>query len=321
MSNLDNYVEYIKRKINKIENITETEIIRYVYLDLGNRFSFDLNYIYGNSETKRKIYERSRHEEELELCMEKNTAVCKSLAYICEYILKKIGIDIKTVLLDEYGIRKPHVYNVITEKNGRQYILDLQQDLENIQSHSRTECFGVQEVRSKQPIISLFELEQIDKKLGYIQKDNYYSDEYLYLLKSDICYFENLEEKLHFLLENIDIHENKNMKYMERKWHHATILKKLLNVREFSKVHFINCYENTEKDRDYKNCIVFYSGKGPKVYIYSIEENKYILTDINDFARKVKNGQICTEQFLGLKKVIKNLEKPKKIEEKNLELL
>ena len=55
MSNLDNYVEYIKKKINKIENITETEIIRFVYWDLGNRFSFDLNYIFGNSETKRKI--------------------------------------------------------------------------------------------------------------------------------------------------------------------------------------------------------------------------------------------------------------------------
>ena len=99
MSNLDNYVEYIKKKINKIENITETEIIRFVYWDLGNRFSFDLNYIFGNSETKRKIYAKSRNKDDLELCMEKNIVVCKSMAYICEYVLKKLGIDIKTELL------------------------------------------------------------------------------------------------------------------------------------------------------------------------------------------------------------------------------
>lgn len=313
MSNLDNYVDFIKRKINKIEDISETEIIRYVYLDLGSRFSFDLNYIFGNSETKKRIYAKSKNKDDLELCMEKNTAVCKSLAYICEYILKKLGIDIKTVVLDEYGIKQPHVYNTVKEKNGRQYILDLQQDLENIQSHSRTEYFGVKGVRDKQPIISLFELEQIDKKLGYIQKDNYYSDDYLYLLKSDICYFDNFEEKLHFILENIDIHENKNMKYMERKWHHAEILRKLLTAREFSKVHFIECYENLERGKEYKNCIVFYSAKGPKVYIYSLEENKYVLNDINEFARKFKNGQIYTEQFLGLKKVLRNLDNQKEL--------
>lgn len=308
MSNLDNYVEYIKKRIQKIENITETEIIRYVYLDLGNRFSFDLNYIYGNSETRRRIYAKSRNKEDLDLCMEKNTAVCKSLAYICEYIYKKLGIDIQTQLLEEYGIRTPHVYNVITEKNGRQYILDLQQDLENIQSHSRTECFGVQGVREKEPMISWIELEKIDKKIGYIQKDNYYSDDYLYLLKSDICCFENFEEKLHFLLENIDIHENKNMKYIERKWHHAAILKKLLSSKEFSKVHFIDCYEKTEEGKDYKNCIVFYNGKGPKVYMYSTEKNKYVVIDIHEFARQVKNEKIYTEQFLGLKRALRNID-------------
>ena len=313
MSNLDNYVDYIKKKINKIENITETEIIRFVYWDLGNRFSFDLNYIFGNSETKRKIYAKSRNKDDLELCMEKNIVVCKSMAYICEYVLKKLGIDIKTELLDEYGIRQPHVYNVVTEKNGRTYILDLQQDLENIQSHSRTECFGVQGVREKKPIISLFELEQIDKKLGYIQKDNYYSNDYLYLLKSDICYFDDFEEKLNFILENIDIHENKNMKYIERKWHHAEILKKILTAKEFSKVHFIECYENSRNGKDYKNCIVFYSKEGPKVYIYSVEENRYVLNDINEFAKKVKKGEIVTEQFLGLKKVLKNLDNQKEL--------
>ena len=309
MSNLDNYVEYIKNKINKIKDITETEIIRYVYCDLGKRFSFDLNYMFGNSETKRKIYAKSRNIDDLELCMENNTAVCKSLAYICEYILKKLGINVRTELLEEYGIRKPHVYNVITEKDGRSYIIDLQQDLENIQSHSRTECFGIQAIRDKKSIISPFELEQIDKKIGYIKNDNYYSDDYIYLLKSDICYFEKFEEKLDFLMENIDIYENKNMKYMERKWHHASVLKKLLSDKEFSKIHFIDCYEPIGDKRNYKNCIVLYGGKGPKIYMYSIEDNKYKVIELEEFAKQIKNEKlVCMEQIPGLKKVLRKLE-------------
>jgi len=45
MNNLDLYVAMIKTKL-KENNITkETEMIKYVYLDLGNRFSFDANFI------------------------------------------------------------------------------------------------------------------------------------------------------------------------------------------------------------------------------------------------------------------------------------
>ena len=84
MSNLDNYVELIKKKLEGIENLTETETARYVYLDLGKHFSFDLNYSFGNSEKKRKIYSNSRSKENLEECMESEIIVCKSLAYICE---------------------------------------------------------------------------------------------------------------------------------------------------------------------------------------------------------------------------------------------
>ena len=70
MSNLDNYIENIKKKLEKIDNLTETELIRYVYLDLGMHFSFDLNYAFGNSEKKQKIYSKGRNKEYLEESME-----------------------------------------------------------------------------------------------------------------------------------------------------------------------------------------------------------------------------------------------------------
>ena len=289
MSNLDDYVEYVKEKIRKIENVTETEIIRYVYLDLGKRFSFDKKYLFGNTATQRKIYAKSRDKKDLNLCMENNTAVCKSLAYICKYILERLGIDIQVECLDEYERDMPHVYNVITEKNGRRYIIDLQQDLENIQSNSRTDCFAVRAVRDREPVISRLELEEIDKKLGYINKENFYADEYLYVLKMYSDFISKLDEKLEFLLENIDIYQNENMQYIERKWHHSFILNKILSEEEFKKIQFIDCYKQTEDGRDYKNCIVYYSNNIPRIYLYSVKQNKYVHIGLEEFAKQVKN--------------------------------
>lgn len=41
LNNLDEYILEIKEKIKTIPDITELELIRYVYLDLGNKISFD----------------------------------------------------------------------------------------------------------------------------------------------------------------------------------------------------------------------------------------------------------------------------------------
>ena len=42
--------------------------------------------------------------------------------------------------------------------------------------------------------------------------------------------------------------------------------------------------------------------------MYSTEKNKYVLIDIHEFARQVKNEKIYTEQFLGLKRALRNID-------------
>ena len=57
LNNLDEYILEIKEKIKTIPDITELELIRYVYLDLGKKISFDETFKpFGNSKTKQKIY-------------------------------------------------------------------------------------------------------------------------------------------------------------------------------------------------------------------------------------------------------------------------
>ena len=308
ISNLDKYVEYIKKKTENIENLTEAELIRDVYLDLGKRFSFDLKFAFGNSNTKKDIYAKSKSIKDLEKCMETNEGICKSIAYILEYVLKKLNVDIRTEIMEEYNNRCPHVYNIVKSKQGEEYIIDLQQDLENIQSHSRTSFFGIKGYDKKEAVFSRFELEQMDKKLGYIKPDNYYSDDYLYLLKSDMSAFSNFNEKVQFALENLEVNEMDNMNYYERKCHHEDLLEKIFTIKELRKIHLIDCYKESENGREYKNCIAVDNPNGTDIYMFSVEENSYRKMDIEDFASEIKNGLVYKQAIPGLKKFLKKLD-------------
>ena len=96
--------------------------------------------------------------------MENNTIICKTSSTIYEYIMKKLGINIKTETDDMDTRKYPHTYNVVTTKENKKYLFDLQEDMRYIKAHLRTQRFGISMQKDdKEPIINRFELEQIDK--------------------------------------------------------------------------------------------------------------------------------------------------------------
>lgn len=312
MSNLLKYIEKVKEYKKQNKDISENELIRYVYLDLGKRFSFDLNFSFGNAKTKKKIYASSGEKEDLEYAMQSNIIICKSVSYIVEYILKNLGVNIRTVVAHNDERKYPHMYNIVTSKEGKQYIIDLQEDLENIQTHSFTKNYGLSIKSNKIPVINRFDIEQMDRKLGFIDDKHYYSDDYLYLLKLNMRYFTDFAEKVEFALGNIDIHENKNIEYAERKWHHEKLLKELFLYDELKKIHMIDCYQEDGKKREYKNCIAVERSKGTDIYMYSVEQNKYCKMTLQEFAILRQKGLIHLQGIPGLRQAVKNLKQENK---------
>ena len=307
MSNLSDYIEKVKEYKKQHPDISEEKLIRYVYLDLGQRFSFNVNFHFTNRKTKRKIYTNSESEEDLNEAMETNKIICKSSSYILEYILKSLGINIRTVVAPNDEKECPHMYNIIAPEGGEEYIVDLQEDLENIQSHSFTKSFGLSTKPNEPPVIKRFDIEQMDRELGYIDDENYYSDDYLYLLKSDIGYFADFAEKVEFVLTNIDIHENRDMQYQERKCHHDKILKELFDKEELRKIHIIDCCQFNGEEREYKNCIAVERSKGTDIYMYSVEENRYCKMTIQEFAKQTQNGLVHLQGVPGLRQALREI--------------
>ena len=314
---LDKYIEQVKEKIKTIPNITEEEIIRYVYLDLAERLSFDENYKpFGNRRKRKLMYQESGFHETLEKCIKENTAICRSLAGILEYVLKAFNINIRAVedpLDKKNGKETPNTYNVITTKEGQEYIVDLQEDLYLIKMHGFTRNYGL--TYTGKYVLSRYKIEQMDRKLGYITDDSYYTDEYLYNLKFDINSIEDFKEKVQVVLENIEIYKNPNMSYMDRQWYLKTVLEEIFSITEFNyenesgRIHFINGLKTINGIKRHYTIITVDAKTDPEIYIYDEFKMKYKKLELIDLAKMINNGLSLplTASIRGLSKLVSEL--------------
>ena len=303
---LDEYIEYIKKYVEEHPTILEEEIVRYVYLDLGKKLSFDENFKpFGNSKKRQQIYKSSEYITVLNKCIETKKAICNSMAHILVHVLSKLGITILAITDPNDDRKTPHVSNLIIPKNGRKpYYIDLQEDLYRIQMHGFTPNFGLN-------AFSRFEIETMDRKFGYIDNENYYTDDYIYTLKADACLFENFNEKVKFILENIEVYENPNMSYPDRQWYHVRILEKFFNINEFDynssrgKIRILDCYKTINEQRKYYMVIVVDTKDEPDIYVYNEKESKYSKIEFKNFAYAVKNGltMLHNDKIKGLEKI------------------
>lgn len=299
MNNLQNYIDKIKEKT---KDYSELEKVRYVYLELGKIMSFDLDFSFGNMKNKLKIYNDCKKEEEyLQKYFENQIIICKSLAYLLEYILNQMGIKAETIFEDSGNPNYKHVLNLITLNNGFSFKVDLQADLENIQAHLKTNFFGI---HSKFGFtIFSSELSRIDQKIGYISEKNGYTNDYLYLINRALKNNVSIDQKVEFILQNINVYtDNKKVKYAERRWYYLLFIKSLLTEKETNKVKLIDTYN----ENDYQICIVVDMPFNEKnIYLFNNENQKFIKMDLKQFADKINDGLVATNGIPGLKKYLK----------------
>lgn len=295
MDNIEKYIKEIEDYIKVNPWIDEDLLIRYVYLDLARKFSFNPEYIpYGNSRKKDEIYKKGYKYSDLNKCFDENTIICNSLSKIVEIVLTHFNINIKTIVDDDLK-RNKHTYNVITQKNKRPYTIDLQQDISNIQMKCFTQNYGLSPDNNKEYIISKSKQEEMNRKLGYY---DFYTDEYLEYLKINADYFDDFNEKTRFVLENIEIINNPNMGYVDRQWYHVKVLSYVFNRDEFNyecdtgKIRIINCYRMVNDKRISTNCIMIQDSGLLHIYLYNAKKYKYQEIDFNHFFNALENGLI-----------------------------
>lgn len=307
MNSLENYIQKVK---DETEGFSDLKKIRYVYLDLGKRFQFDLDFAFGNTRSKGKIYEINNNKEKLSEIMDDNLTICVSISHIFEVVIKKLGIDIKTIVDPKDDRKYPHTYNVITMDDKQEYRFDLQEDMRFIKSHLRTKYFGISMENHKNNVVCRRELDKIDEEIGYINGDLYYTDEYLELIKMHMNLFEDFGEKVQFVLENLESYTDTNIGYADRKWRMEDLIGNyntpglIFSKKDMNKIHLIDCYEEKDGKKEYKLCVAVDVKNGTDIYFFSEETNCFEKKTMDEVSEMVKNGLVNMQGIRGLNKAL-----------------
>lgn len=319
--------EELKEEFNTFESFYETLIIRKVYITLGMRFKFDLNFWFGTRKEKEKIYNQSNDEESIKESMNNYIGNCKVISNVLEMVFSNLNISYKAEK-DSWCHRNyaVHVFGVITPADrSEKYIIDLENDLRDIQSKSRTRNFGIlyniytsDEYENIKFKFSKKILEKIDTLINDISEKEFYSDEYSDFLRyyTGMLPKEEKENQAKYLnwiktvIENIVPYENEQLKGKDRILHHRKRLREAFNVNgkfpnseiiRFGKfaIYVIDAYYQDKNN--FIEYLVIAKNKPIAFYKYDENINQFIEADIETYVEEVNNGLVTDIKIPGLK--------------------
>lgn len=210
-----------------LEGLNDEEIVRNLYVALGNKFSYDRDYLYSDLDKGAEIYERPIMPGVLENIKSPNKikVTCKQIADSLAEAINKIPEELtqEKIIAKAVGYRKNeemHVGTLVTI-GEKKYYLDLYKDLYRIQRGMQTKYFAPSEENLeniKQQYSSVREdienikfktideelLKQMDLKNGYL-KYGLYMDDAIETMRKEM----QDEENLKTYIENYDNIKNK----------------------------------------------------------------------------------------------------------------
>ena len=359
MGKLEEYIDAIKKSLAERNIEEKIDIIRFVYIAFGQYIKFNPLFSYGNQEQMKQIYKQDQNIEEMcEKSIKTHIATCKAAALSLEKMLKEFGVDIRTEC-EEGTYSDVHYYNVVriklseiedsiinkdvlqsihglddkkinSESNldleGNEYIefaLDLQKDLEFIQTSSKTRYFAI-DSKTGNPVIKEDALKTMDISSGYIKQ--HYLDDMIGILRIALSSLtrnrkSKLEEdkealviKSRLILDGLQLFvkkrqegvestkrlvdyytddevQNDGMGFVERVLYHKRMFKELFSDYEQSKVHNVPCSILKNGERKYLVCVaVDVTGDDERLFMYSPEKGIYEQITLPEFDERRQSG-------------------------------
>ena len=306
-------VEKIKEDIPK--DLNEIELAKYIYIELAKIKSFDIKYFYGNNETKQKICKLAEQEKNnTDKIASKREIVCITISHLYQDILSEFGIKSIIEQSEEEESRYKHRYNLIILKNGEKITADIQRDLSNIQTKSKTAFFGIEpDIMLKDTlIIDDEQMLGIDKKIGYVESENNYRDTYIKKIQEDVKNM-GVSEAVEYVLNNENIYNvQQDMGYLELKAYYRRIFDLVLTKYNGKNAYLINTYRKREDgEKEYTMCAYTVENDNVKVYLYSQKYNRFVNVEFEEFLKLEQEGLVIgrSPKEIGVKLLKKKMNK------------
>ena len=316
--NINNELE----KIANNKNLNDIEKIKAIYVLLGNKLKYNLDYIYIlDSRIREAIYE-DKFELEGENALDKDKSD-KQIAVVCKQVndllIESINRIAKLTNNDkmkakELGYRPYEGNHVATLLNLEEenYYLDLHKDVYKIKKGMKTKYFApgkdVLEHEFNLPNINTIkedakgiefkeisekEQKQIDEKIGYLKYGIYYEDA-IEMLEKEMHENSSTKTIIDFMFENLKNKQKQDdFSFTELKAFYKKTLSILLG-NEMDNVKINDVYIN-EKDNEKENVIYQVSIKDDKNiynYIYDIENKNCRKIDSKEIKEKIDAKEI-----------------------------
>ena len=170
------------------------------------------------------------------------------------------------------------MFNILTLKNGDRIKLDLQADLEFIQTRRRTRHFGTTDdeyvLLTEVPTE---ELERADRNIGYTSESGEYTDEVINSVISNLSDLPLAERVTSFINDEDIIKISADMGYMQQYSFYYKMLTSLAENEIWKKLYIFPCKTSQE---EYTSCI-FIREQEPTVILYSNKHNRFLNVDID----------------------------------------
>lgn len=207
----------VNKNIEKEQkDLTDEEKIRNIYLNLGNKFAYDRDYLYSDWERSKEIYQKVIMPDILKNTNSSNKikATCRQMAVSLAEEINNIPKETtqEEIVAKIVGYRPDQEMHVgtLVKIGQKNYYLDLYKDLYKIQRGMRTEYFAsskekIEKIKKMYPsvdedlkkiefdTIDKEQLKQMDIKLGYV-KYGLYFDDVIETLKKEMKDEKNLRE-------------------------------------------------------------------------------------------------------------------------------
>lgn len=211
---LNKIIDEMHQKFGE-DGLSEFEKARYLYIELGKLFRFNMNYITFWELKQEDIYFKPVDFDNIET----NNWICVQMSKIYEEALRRVGItagtkrDIKSD--EDYDM--PHKYTVVELSDGREFVTDMIYDLPYIQMGMQTWNFGTNSENGTKTIISEREIKEADDKIGYTsqlsENEKAYTEAFLEMIKDELNNPERMKEYVKNVYNGEDYKEENLISY------------------------------------------------------------------------------------------------------------
>lgn len=200
-------VEHIRQTMPSDYN--EYEKLAFIEFEVAKNVSFDEKYLWGDIETSQKIYKLAKREARIPHSEIKRKLICVTMAELFGYVAKEFGFEIRyQKRMHGYETKtggddifatisdrvQEHVCPVVGLPNGCFIEVDIQADLERLQTYSKPNSFGqarhAGQVKKGRKIEILPQkiVDDTFRKIYGLKENEYFTDEYMMVLAAKLSY-------------------------------------------------------------------------------------------------------------------------------------